>query len=266
MNKSRVNLALVITLSMGVLTAHAELAYLDKYTVTRGSSTVFNDEFNDGVAPVIGLQYSAVDGIPAGSEAGGKLALDPLHNGILQANGTSRVSAMTNGRYYLMPRITTFSSTAFYNLSMPSPSLWRYGAMAIEFEGGYYKQQNFLTSVSYEPDGKAYVIFGSVVGAGLADVIGRSLLDMTHSSIALTLSHVGGTGTIEGSYQYYDAGSAVGSAISLGSTSLGAKGTGYLSGYFANAAPVPEPETYAMLMAGLGLLGAVARKRKTQQQ
>jgi uncharacterized protein YjiK len=28
-------------------------------------------------------------------------------------------------------------------------------------------------------------------------------------------------------------------------------------------APVPEPETYAMLLAGLGLLGAVARRRRT---
>ena len=30
-------------------------------------------------------------------------------------------------------------------------------------------------------------------------------------------------------------------------------------------APVPEPETYAMLMAGLGLMGAVARRRKSKQ-
>jgi hypothetical protein len=28
------------------------------------------------------------------------------------------------------------------------------------------------------------------------------------------------------------------------------------------AAPVPEPETYAMLLAGLGVVGAVARRRK----
>ncbi|HTY99264.1 MAG TPA: PEP-CTERM sorting domain-containing protein, partial [Rhodocyclaceae bacterium] len=30
-------------------------------------------------------------------------------------------------------------------------------------------------------------------------------------------------------------------------------------------APVPEPETYAMMLAGLGLMGAVARRRKSKQ-
>jgi hypothetical protein len=31
---------------------------------------------------------------------------------------------------------------------------------------------------------------------------------------------------------------------------------------FRSAAPVPEPETYAMMMAGLGLMGFIARRRK----
>ena len=34
---------------------------------------------------------------------------------------------------------------------------------------------------------------------------------------------------------------------------------------FVSAAPVPEPETYAMLLAGLGLLGAVARRRNARK-
>ena len=29
-----------------------------------------------------------------------------------------------------------------------------------------------------------------------------------------------------------------------------------------NAAPIPEPETYAMMLAGLGLTGFVARRRR----
>lgn len=33
--------------------------------------------------------------------------------------------------------------------------------------------------------------------------------------------------------------------------------------YVINVAAVPEPETYAMLVAGLGLLGVVARRRRT---
>jgi hypothetical protein len=40
---------------------------------------------------------------------------------------------------------------------------------------------------------------------------------------------------------------------------VGANGGVYL--YSANTAPVPEPETYAMMLAGLGLLGFVGKRR-----
>ena len=33
---------------------------------------------------------------------------------------------------------------------------------------------------------------------------------------------------------------------------------------YGTAAPVPEPETYAMMLAGLGLMGAIARRRKSK--
>lgn len=41
-------------------------------------------------------------------------------------------------------------------------------------------------------------------------------------------------------------------------------GTGAEGSYTVTLAPVPEPETYAMLLAGLGLMGAVARRRQSK--
>jgi hypothetical protein len=35
--------------------------------------------------------------------------------------------------------------------------------------------------------------------------------------------------------------------------------------FVRNVTPVPEPETYAMLLAGLGLIGAAVKRRKAKQ-
>jgi hypothetical protein len=45
-------------------------------------------------------------------------------------------------------------------------------------------------------------------------------------------------------------------------TGAGSGGSGWIG---ATVAPIPEPETYAMLLAGLGLLGFFARRRKERQ-
>ena len=56
--------------------------------------------------------------------------------------------------------------------------------------------------------------------------------------------------------------STVGNAFTVNLSGLQTAPTGgSLTFAFINS-PVPEPETYAMLLAGLGLMGAVARRRK----
>ncbi len=45
--------------------------------------------------------------------------------------------------------------------------------------------------------------------------------------------------------------------VAYDTAAVGGSGTGNI-----NFAPVPEPESYAMLLAGLGLMGMVARRRK----
>jgi hypothetical protein len=32
--------------------------------------------------------------------------------------------------------------------------------------------------------------------------------------------------------------------------------------FLASAAPIPEPETYAMMLAGLGVIGSIVRRRR----
>lgn len=53
----------------------------------------------------------------------------------------------------------------------------------------------------------------------------------------------------------------VDSTGTLATTSSSARG----AWLYQTAAPVPEPETYAMMLAGLGLLGVVARRRKQKE-
>lgn len=50
----------------------------------------------------------------------------------------------------------------------------------------------------------------------------------------------------------------------LASTKLGGAGASFKSAtltYTPAVTPVPEPESYAMMLAGLGLMGAIARRR-----
>ena len=53
------------------------------------------------------------------------------------------------------------------------------------------------------------------------------------------------------------------SHLTLGQTYwVDVKGSATQGAYSVTLAPVPEPESYAMLLAGLGLMGAIARRRK----
>lgn len=60
------------------------------------------------------------------------------------------------------------------------------------------------------------------------------------------------------------AGLAAGSyALNVLGYATGADGGFYAGGFIADTAPIPEPETYALMLAGLGIVGFVLRRRST---
>ena len=82
--------------------------------------------------------------------------------------------------------------------------------------------------------------------AGATDnLLGQYNFDGTTGSSWHTLAGLTG-----GSYYYQITGNATGS-------------TGAFYSITSSVTPVPEPETYAMLLAGLGVVGSLYRRRKT---
>ncbi len=85
--------------------------------------------------------------------------------------------------------------------------------------------------------------------------VAPTLVTLSSGLSSMTLDWNAGDG---GYYQGYAQGIA-GQLFSLHVVGTGSAGNSFNN--FVTAAPVPEPETFAMLLAGLGLIGAITRRR-----
>lgn len=152
-----------------------------------------------------------------------------------------------------LPASQAATQSYFFNGTLESGAL-----MGNSYQGQFSFDDASLTLTGEEylgVDSLAMSFLGSQWSLALADagaVTEVKFVDGAFAGLSYNAT-LGDTGfsTIPGSFDATDAFVAY-------TTTLGNDGTGNLI-----YAPVPEPESYAMLVAGLALMGAMARRRRT---
>ena len=118
-----------------------------------------------------------------------------------------------------------------------------------------------VSSVTATSSDGYFITLKDVTGAGAQLV--QPYVDPTNccAPVDPLLMYSAAQGT--GSYGFFD--HSINLAFTLGKDGVLQNGESTVLGYELIMGAVPEPETYAMFMAGLGLMGFIARRRKNGQ-
>jgi hypothetical protein len=219
--------AVVLGACLSALAAHADLVYLP------GENTLYQGSGLGSVGTVLTLNS------PGNSST---------ESGAVFASGTGFATsgdAMTGASQVSLPTLGS--------LSIGDTSSLRIVLNANEPAGNSITIAN-LGLTFYDAVGAASMTFGlaaPVVIASTLNGIGQSgfVFGLDAAQAAAAASFLAASSTSFADFR-------VGLAATL------TDATGGPDSFFVTAAPVPEPETYALLLAGLGVVGFVARRRR----
>jgi len=264
--------------------ALADVFYLNDFRVTLGTTTIFDDSFNQGLTlngspPAIvssGVNFS--NGDPANyfvtgtiPESGGQAQLNTA-NGLVrtQPDPFLPVIQMTSatlqtGSVVLIPG-AVFSSTAAFDLAVPSTLLGTYGMYLTNPTGYTVELRLRECAPGLDACGSQsgpvlqfmWLDFVNNIGTKIADYALTSG-DLAQGQIALQLSHdTANSNVITASYAF-----GGNSFTQLGATSSTNvfTGPGFVRAGFEAYVPVPEPGTLGLAALSLAVFG-FARRRK----
>ncbi len=275
---------------------------LDSFEDTRDGAAFFFDGFDDGFAPPVGTSFigsttpgylpARVVGDFSGAESGGKLTLDPTQRGVGTVNPVTGIpegirfqAAYLNVNTQSTPEAAqrglkinhTFKVSGLFDFATPGPvrGLDSYGIRLADFgteSAGLSNDILDLQVYQSVSTGRPRLEFiRRSLGTGSFLSLASTLLDPTGGDqLMLTLSKpTAFDPTIVASFQYYAGGAAVGAETAFAVTAAAFNGENFTRPGFIAVAPaavalppVPEPQTWGLMLAGLGALIARARSRR----
>jgi hypothetical protein len=195
------------------------------------------------------------------ASAGSALAIDPtltttpgleFTGGTVVNNQSSR--NLTLGYEFVVAAPVTVNALAYYNyVGTPSHEvgLWDSSGNLL-VSAAVMSTDTLIGSFLYHPIDPVALQSGSRYVVGGLNLGGEWVLS------ASSIQTASGIQYLQNRY------SGSSSSLTYPTSTFSGEDYGYFGGSIG-IAPVPEPETYAMMVAGIGLIGCMARRRKLQQ-
>ena len=263
------------------LAPHASAGYnvtVDDFVLNKNGTTVFSDTYSDGLPPpshpIAPSTFFRVEGTV--SESGGRLIMDqsggiigynassqPRVYQSVQLNSNASTTQDTSSPDYALGLKSwhNFYASATFDYSVPSPGLV-YGLRLADFAQGSTTSGNDTAFLIIYGGGSPQISFyqqNYVLGTvNLLD--STNLLSTPFDQVQLVLSHAANSNQVSASWTYLLGGVAQGIG-SFSSTATLFSDEPFTRASLMVSAPIPEPESWALMLAGLGMIGAIARRR-----
>jgi len=281
--------ALIAALALQAGSAFAVVTNMYEFRVQKGATTDWwLDTFADGSPPPISPYndafsaspcqqslpytcYGVTGTFPAGSEDGGKLVLDSSLGGATsnalgdpRLNQRAQLTTNTDSANTIsgLKRNHGFEVSGIFDLVVPADNSSGYGIRLEDRTPGYPTTDQVALFVIRDDGGATEIRLQdqNFVAATLATIDSMPITGAEGQRLRLFLTHAADIDVISGAYQFENGG-VWGGRQTFADTATIFDGELWTRAAFnAFQAPIPEPRTYALMLAGLGLVGWQLRR------